>query len=88
MGSLLIILYIWNFLRTLLVLLIVYYIFKIMGKLFFASVVNHAKSNIRQNQQQANRKKEGDVTIINNNKTSSSKYDRNEGEYVDFEEVD
>jgi hypothetical protein len=87
MSGLLIILYVWNFLRTILIIVLVYYVFKIIGKIVFASVLNQAKTNIRQNQQQANRKKEGEVTIINN-ENSSSKDNHNEGEYVDFEEVD
>ena len=88
MSGLLIILYIgWGLLRTILIIVVVYYLFKIVGKIAFASVINQAQKNIRQNQPQTNRKKEGEVTIITQDK-NSSKFDRNDGEYVDFEEID
>ena len=87
MGELLIILFIVNFFRTLLIILVVYYGVKIIGKILFASAINQAKTNIRQNQQQENRRREGEVTIVTDRK-KSSKHDRSEGEYVDFEEID
>lgn len=76
-----------SFIRIFLIIVIVYYIFKVIGKIFVGSLINHAKSNIRENQQQANRKKEGEVTLINNRK-NQSQHGSNDGEYVDFEEVD
>lgn len=88
MSGLLIILYIgWGLVRTILIIIVVYYLFKIIGKIAFASVINQAQKNIRQTQQQTNRKKEGEVTIITREK-NSSKFDSNDGEYVDFEEID
>ncbi|MDX9881080.1 MAG: DUF4834 family protein [Prolixibacteraceae bacterium] len=88
MSGFLIILYIgWGLLRTILIIVLVYYIFKIIGKIVFTSAINHAKANARQNQQRANRRGEGEVTIVTGRK-KSSKYDRKEGEYIDFEEID
>lgn len=74
-----------SLIRVFLIIVIVYYAFKIIGKIFVGSLMNQAKSNIRENQRQANHKKEGEVTIVTDRKSSSN---RNEGEYVDFEEVD
>ena len=88
MSEFLVILYIgWGLVRTILIIVVVFYIFKVIGKIAFASAINQAKANARQSQQQANRKKEGEVTIVTDRK-NSSKHDRSEGEYVDFEEVE
>jgi len=76
-----------SLIRVFLIIVIVYYIFKIIGKIFVGSLMNQAKSNIRENQRQANHKKEGEVTIVTDRK-NSSKRGQNDGEYVDFEEVD
>lgn len=76
-----------SLIRVFLIIVIVYYIFKIIGKIFVGSLMNQAKSNIRENQRQANHKKEGEVTIVTDRKNSSTR-GHNDGEYVDFEEVD
>lgn len=76
-----------SLIRVFLIIVIVYYVFKIIGKIFVGSLMNQAKSNIRENQRQANHKKEGEVTIVTDRKNSST-HNRNDGEYVDFEEVD
>ena len=87
MSGFLIILAIQNFLGTILIFIVIYYLIKIIGKIALTSIVNQARTNAQQGQQQANRKREGEVTIVSN-KNKSSKYERNEGEYVDFEEID
>lgn len=76
-----------SLIRVFLIIIIIYYGFKIIGKIFVGSLMNQAKSNIRENQRQANHKKEGEVTIVSNRKNSSSR-NQSDGEYVDFEEVD
>lgn len=88
MTGLFILLYIgWGFVRTVLIIIVVYYLFKIIGKIALNLFVNQAKANIRRQQQQADTRREGEVTITSN-RNAGSKYDRSQGEYVDFEEID
>ena len=77
----------WGLFRTLLIIVLVYYLFKIIGKIAMNVFVNQARANVRRQQQQNDRRREGEVTIMND-RNSRSRYDRSEGEYVDFEEVD
>ncbi len=77
----------WGLFRTLLIIVLVYYLFKIVGKIAMNMFVNQARANVRRQQQQNDRRSEGEVTIMNK-RNARSQYDRSEGEYVDFEEVD
>jgi len=54
---------------------------------FFAKKMQEKFNDQFNNQTNNSSKKEGDVTIESNNKSSHSK-DDNVGDYVDFEEVD
>ena len=71
-------------LRFLLILFLVIYVLGYIAKFFFARWVK--KVSEMQNPENFNRKKEGEVTV-NQTQQKQSRF-KDEGEYVDFEEVD
>ncbi len=85
MVMLVIILYLTNFLRTLLFFVILYYLIRAINRyvlpLFRASQSSRQPGNGRE------RRPEGDVRV-ENNRRQGSRIPRDEGEYVDFEEID
>jgi hypoxanthine-guanine phosphoribosyltransferase len=87
--NLFIILSIKNFLTTIGVIVIIYYGLKFLGRLLFPIVVKKAVNNMqaRQSSYQTERKREGEVTIEKDPK-QQGRQRNNEGEYVDFEEVE
>jgi hypothetical protein len=72
--------------RTILIILLIYYIIKWLGRLFFPLLVKKYFGK-QMNRQQSQDKREGDVTIVKRGKKPTGKDDRI-GDYVDFEEVD
>jgi hypothetical protein len=89
MKILFVILSISSFLRTVGIIVIIYYGLKFLGRLLFPIVVKKAVNNMqaRQTQYQRDQKREGEVTIEKDKQRASRNYN-SEGEYVDFEEVD
>ena len=88
MNNLIVILYIAGFVRTLLIILIVYYLIKFIGKYLLPLLISNQKDKYEyKNNSSRSGKKEGEVTVDTSGKR---KTDRNgeEGEYVDFEEVE
>ncbi len=87
--NLFIILSIKNFLTTIGIIVIIYYGLKFLGRLLFPIVVKKAVNNMqaRQSSYQTERKREGEVTIEKDPK-QQGRQRNNEGEYVDFEEVE
>jgi hypothetical protein len=88
-----ILLYLFNFLRTLLVIVILYYGIRLVVRYLFPMLLDRGLKNMQQkmqdqqrNQQRSNRR-EGEVTI-EGQPSKGKKNDRSGGEYVDFEEVD
>lgn len=86
-------LYAVNFFRTLITIGIIYFVIRFITRQILPFIVQkkfnemQQKINEQQKQQQRAGKREGDVTINYGNKRSDiSNYD--EGEYVDFEEVE
>ncbi|TAJ13830.1 DUF4834 family protein [Marinilabiliaceae bacterium JC017] len=83
--------------RTILFLVIFYYLFKILGRLALPFLVKKGAQRMQNQQQQAyqqyrqqQKQQEGKVTIQQepkNSSTQSAKAKNSEGEYVDFEEV-
>lgn len=80
-------------LRTIFIIVLVYYLFKVLSRIFAPFLMKFAvkKAEERfggqfQKQQQEPAKKEGEVTIdkIPNTRTSN----KDVGDYVDYEEVD
>ena len=90
--NLTIILVITNFIRTLVVILIIWYGIKLVTKYVFPLMLNKTVKNMQSRmeeqvrQQQRSGRSDGEVTIERDprkNRTSS-----HEGEYIDFEEVE
>ena len=90
--NLLIILYLVNFIKTLIIIAVIYFGIRLFSRYILPILINKGVKNMQkkmrdqQRQNQHSRRQEGEVTI--ENKTKKKKYDREEGEYVDFEEID
>jgi len=91
MNFLFVILTITSFLRTVGIIVIIYYALKFIGRLLFPIVVKKAVNNIQERQTQYQRqqqyKPEGEVTIEKDRK-QQTRTNTTEGEYVDFEEIE
>jgi len=88
-----IILYIFNFLRTVLIIVILYYGIRLITRYLFPFLLDKGVKNMQQkmqDQQRSNqkpRRPEGEVTI-ESNQQRNQKNSRDNGEYIDFEEVE
>lgn len=93
MDQLFVILVLTNFLKTIGIIVIVYYGLKFLGRLLFPIVVKKAVNNMQerqtqyQRQHQQQQKPEGQVTVENNQR-QQTRANNAEGEYVDFEEIE
>ena len=91
MNFLFVILVLANFLKTVGIIVVIYYALKFLGRLLFPIVVKKAVNNMqaRQNQyhQQQKQKRDGEVTI-ENDRRQQNRTNNTEGEYVDFEEIE
>lgn len=90
MNSLFVILTITSFLRTVGIIVIIYFGLKYIGRLLFPIVVKKAVNNMQARQTQYQReqqKQEGEVTI-EKDRARQTQTRKTDGEYVDFEEVD
>jgi len=89
MNFLFVILYLTNFLRTVGIIVIAYYVLKFVGRLLFPVVVKKAVNNMqaRQSAYQREQKREGEVTV-ENKQPKGNHTDNIQGEYVDFEEIE
>ena len=67
--------------RTILILIIIYLLVKLVARFLFPSSSNKSTGDIP-------RKKEGDITIHFDKRTDKKMFDKNSGEYVDYEDVD
>ncbi len=86
-----------GFITTILTILLVYFLFKILLKLFAPKILNYAGKKAEQYfkekfegfgpQQQSQSTPEGDV-IIEKKQTKKSNPSKKVGEYIDFEEID
>ncbi len=91
--NLFIILFLVNFLRTLFIIALVYYAIRIFTKYILPALVDKGIKNMQQkmheqqNHNVRNSRREGEVTLETNQKNNKSKI-KNEGDYVDFEEID
>ena len=72
--------------KTILIILLVYYVMKWLTRLFFPLLVKKYFGN-QANRQQTQADKEGDITIVKRGKKPTGK-DDSLGDYVDFEEVE
>ena len=83
-----------GFLRTILILILVYYALKLLGRILFPVLFQKAVRNfedkVRQQQDQANSQdqvREGE-TVIDRKPKPQQESNNNVGEYVDYEEID
>jgi len=83
-----------GFLRTILILILVYYALKWLGRILFPvlfqKAVRNFESKMRQEQGQTNASdqvKEGE-TVIDRKPGPQRESNKNVGEYVDYEEID
>ena len=85
-------------LRTLFFIVLVYYLFKILARIFGPMLFGYATRKAgerfnekfgghQQQQTKKNTSREGE-TIIDKQPNNHSKSDNNVGEYIDFEEID
>lgn len=73
-------------LKFLLIFLIVIYLLGYLGRIFINNWLRKMSNQARENHSNHNQK-EGDVTI-NMQKGSSKKINKNDGDYIDYEEVE
>ncbi len=91
--TLFILAYLFNFLRTLIIIAIIYFGIRLFTRYILPMLVDKGIKNMQQKMysQQSNNHRtsrpEGEVTI-ERNRTNRQNEERNQGEYVDFEEVD
>ena len=91
--TLFILIYLFNFLRTLVIIAIIYFGIRLFTRYILPMLVDKGIKNMQQkmnSQQRYNQRpsrSEGEVTI-ERNRTNRHNEERNQGEYVDFEEVD
>ncbi|MCY1721051.1 DUF4834 family protein [Prolixibacteraceae bacterium Z1-6] len=90
--TLFITLYIVGFLRTLVIIAIIYFGIKFISRYIMPLLIDKGIKNMQQKMQEQQRQQhpkrpEGEVTIEKNRKNNNSSSQNNE-EYVDFEEVD
>lgn len=72
--------------RFLLILFLIYFIVRIFTRYILKSFLKKMQGNVENQQNQYSKKKEGDVTI-NTKQNKSKKIDKNEGDYIDYEEI-
>lgn len=86
----------YGFVRTILIILLVYYGLKILSRIFAPYLVKYMSKKMQQKfeghyrQQQPHREsrhKEGE-TVIDKIPNTNKSSDKNVGEYIDYEEVD
>ncbi len=91
--NLFIILNLVSFIRTLFIVVIIYYGVRFLIRYFFPMLIDKGIKNMQQKMQDQQRQNQrsarqpGDVTIEYNNKSGKASY-QSKGEYVDFEEVE
>lgn len=73
--------------RFLFILFVIYLIIRVFTRFLFRSYAKKMRNNFENQQQNYNQKKEGDVTIKTKHQ-DRKKIDKDEGDYVNFEEVD
>lgn len=72
--------------KFLLILVLIFFIVKFFAQFFLKSFLNKMQNNAGNQQSKYNQKKEGEVTI-NTKPNQGKKIDKNEGDYIDYEEV-
>mgnify|MGYP001036699046 CR=1 FL=1 len=70
-----------GFLRLILIFLVIYFVAKLLSRVFFTPSTGNSGSSGEQ------KKKEGEVTIDNSATNRKKQISKDEGEYIDYEEV-
>lgn len=92
--NLIIILYLVNFIRTIIIIVAIYFAIKLFTRYILPLILENKirqmqrNMNERSSRQNNGGKREGEVTIDYNTQKNNTTHHKNEGEYVDFEEVD
>lgn len=83
-----------GFLRTIAIIIIIYYVFKFFSRyiapIFLKKVISNVEKKFREQQQnQYNNTPEGKVgeTVIEKKPSANNEGNKNVGEYIDYEEV-
>lgn len=90
--NLFILLYLVNFIRTLIIILVIWFGIRLFRKYVLPMLIDKGVKNMQekmhrqQRQNERSDRSEGEVTI--EKKRRNNKHGSNEGEYVDFEEID
>lgn len=88
-----VVLYLVNFLRTIVIIALVYFGIRVFTRYILPLLVDKGIKNMQQKMQDQHRQQnrssrpEGEVTIEANRKKNNAA-NSNQGEYIDFEEVD
>jgi len=81
-----------SFFRTLLVIVLFYYLFKFLARIFAPIVIQKAASKVQQKMENEMRKQQQQYTNTQNEKsrftTEKPKEKKKVGEYIDFEEIE
>ena len=91
--DLLVLLFLTNFIRTLIIIVVIYYAFRFISRYVFPLLLDKGIKNMQnkvyeqQRQSQRATRQPGEVTVENNSSQGRS-VKQNKGEYVDFEEVE
>ncbi len=82
-----------NLVRTIFVIAIIYFVIRLFSRYILPYLIHKGVKNMQEKMKEQNReqqrqgRREGDVTIERNQRNQSGKSSQ-EGEYVDFEEVE
>lgn len=92
--NLIIILYLVNFIRTIIVIVAIYFAFKLFTRYILPLILENKIRQMQQNmnqrsgRQQSTGKRDGEVTIEYGSQKNRTTNKHDEGEYIDFEEVE
>jgi hypothetical protein len=73
--------------RFILIFILVVIVLRLLGRIFFASIVRNVNSRMT-NDYTTNYRKEGDIKVDLNNTSKDKKINKDVGDYVNYEEVD
>ena len=73
--------------KFILILFVIFFLIRVFARYVLRSYVKNMQRNFNDRQNQQSQKKEGDVTI-NTKPQKEKKIDRDEGDYVDYEEIE
>ena len=72
--------------RFALILFLIFFIIRIFSRYVLRSYLKNVQRNFENQQNQHSNKKEGDMTV-NTNPKKDKKFDNNDGDYIDYEEI-